>query len=238
MRMKWSVLPILALGLGGLWFLADQRPTDPEETKISERSWNLHRGHDMHSFLRLPEAEGEIDFGNVDLDLLDAAVFHETNRRRMEYQLKPLQYLPRLRIAARTQAEHMKQEGRVSHDHADPELRTPADRVRRAGLRPAFVAENVASVFGQRYESGTPYHKRREGDRWIISTKPGGPPIPPHTYASFAAMLLDGWMESPGHKENIVHPRARSLGVACLHQPGDGGLDTFYCAQAFFAPFF
>ena len=103
----------------------------------------------------------------------------------------------------------------LTHANPDaPELRTPSDRVRAAGLVPGFVAENVATHFGIRYRSGSPiYRVDRDGRRGFSAT-PGGPPIPPHTYLTFARSLLDQWMASPGHRQNILSKSAR-MEAAC-----------------------
>lgn len=59
------------------------------------------------SFPRLAEANQLIDPQNVKSELLSAAIFFETNERRIAEGLKPLEYLPKLREAAMMQAEIM-----------------------------------------------------------------------------------------------------------------------------------
>lgn len=202
----------------------------------SERGKRLHREFSAEAFFELESVGKPLDFGDLDHALLSAAIFHETNRRRAAHDRPALRYLPELRSAARIQAQGMRRTQAVSHQHPDPEVASLGERLAEVGLEPRFQAENVAMVFGIRYESGSDYFPRREDDRWVLSATPDGPPIPPHSYGSFAASLVDGWMNSPGHRRNLLHRSAEFVGHACLHQPSPKSPDQFYCAQVFFAP--
>jgi uncharacterized protein YkwD len=125
--------------------------------------------------------------------------------------------------------------------HINPrkqERRTPADRVREVGLNIRFVAENVASHFGLQYEAGrTVYPQRREGEMEYFY-KPGGKAIENHTYRSFAQSLVNQWMESPGHKKNILSEQPNFLGAGCsISKNEKPGMEKFYCVQLFFDRF-
>lgn len=211
-------------------------PSFPEPIEVDdERAAVLHQKN-PEKFRALPEAGGEIDFAEIDYDLLAAAVFHETNRQRATHDLPALAYQRELREASRIQARGMKHQDGISHEHPKQEKQTVADRLDHVGLRPRFFSENVAMVFGVRYDSGDPFHSRMENGRRIVSDEPGGPPIPPHTYLSFAESLLDSWMNSPGHRRNILAEQPEALGAECHHHRGPDGMDRFFCAQVFFAP--
>lgn len=41
------------------------------------------------------------------------------------------------------------------------------------------------------------------------------------------AIVLDAWLGSPGHRRNILHPKARHFGIAGLHDP-DGPYDPVW----------
>ncbi len=188
-------------------------------------------------FRKRPEAAEEIDFQKIDYALLDAAVFHETNRRRDEEKLPPLAFKPELREAALVQARAMVKLQKVTHRNPAAGEAAPSDRIKRQGLDGHYYAENVAMVFGIRYKAGEPVIPDEENGGKVFRRKPGGPVIPPHTYLSFANHLLDEWMGSPGHRRNILAEEPGFLGTACLHSRDDIGMDVFYCAQEFYAPF-
>src|SRR5262245_37299496 len=65
------------------------------------------------SFRKLPAANQLIDPERVNRHLLDAAVFHETNRRRQTEDLEPLRYEARARQAAAIQSRAMAKTGVV-----------------------------------------------------------------------------------------------------------------------------
>lgn len=198
----------------------------------SERVLNLHK-MPPKGFRRIEKLTASIDFENIDLALLDAAVFHETNRQRVENDLPPLDFEPILREAAAIQVRGMVRMQEVSHEHPDADKKTMGDRFELLGIETNILAENVAMVFGIQYESGTDFYKRRESGGMVFSEQPGGTPIPPHTYASFSEHLVADWMASPGHRQNILTKDLRTLGVSSMYDRPALGMEVFYTAQEF-----
>ena len=198
----------------------------------------LFTNYNAESFRKLPEARRAIDPESINQRLLDAAVFHETNRRRAEHRLPALVYHPKAEEMARIQALAMAKGKFVDHNNPDPKRKTMEDRAKVVGLRPSVLAENVASSFGRRYQSGKSFYTREERGRTIYSYEPNGPPIPMHSYISFAEDLVESWMQSPGHRKNILHKEPDYLGCACELPRDPNAMETFYCAQAFFSPLY
>jgi uncharacterized protein YkwD len=230
---KAAVVSVLVVVHGA--FTADQIISRPRSTAESSAA-ELFIRYDPASFARLPAVRQTIDADAVNDDLLDAAVFHETNRRRLQQKLPTLKYDEKARAAARFQSRDMAKGGFVDHENPDPKKKTMSDRARLAGLRPQLLAENVASTFGRRYKSGQPFYSREENGRKVYSSEPDGPPIPMHSYLSFAEALLDSWMKSPGHRKNILHSDVEYLGCACALPRNPNAMETFYCTQVFFTP--
>ncbi|MDB6153150.1 MAG: hypothetical protein JWL90_1603 [Chthoniobacteraceae bacterium] len=182
------------------------------------------------------KAGEKIDLGQIDSDLLSAAIFHETNKRRQIEGLPPMLDQPQLRAAARMQADIMAERGSVSH--VNPGLlgkETVADRFLLAGLTPGFSAENVATAFGLRYRAGEPLYTREVNGKKLFSREKNGDPIEMHTYLSLAESVLNQWMASPEHRANIVS-NARFLGAGCQVATNGHGMPVFYCAQTFYTP--
>lgn len=206
-----------------------------EARKGSNDSWFVD--HTAESFASQAAAQQAIAPRQIDADLLDAAVFHETNRRRQRHGLPPLGFDAGAREAARLQSAAMAEHGFVGHGNPfDAELRTPMDRAQRAGLAPKFLAENVANAFLRAYEEGTRVHVRTENGKRVLSEEPGGPPIPMQDYLGFAEALLDDWMDSPGHRKNILHSAPEYLGSACSTKVPDEPMPKLSCTQIFFTP--
>lgn len=221
-------------------------PAAPSPTNIISRSAarpagsisaSTYTNYNWQTFRQLPAARQRLDPANIDPLLLDMAVFHETNRQRQQHSLPPFIFDPRVRELAQLQSRAMAEQGFVAHENpADPEKKTLMDRVKLVGLNPSFVAENVASAFGRAYKSGRKFYIREENGRKIYSYSPQGPPIPMHTYISFAEALVDSWMNSPGHRKNILHPSPKFLGCSCQPAKKPDELVTFYCTQNFYSP--
>lgn len=198
-------------------------------------AWFTHYTAD--AFRELEKAQEKIQPEEIDRDLIDAAVFHETNRRRQVQGLPVLAFNAKAREAAEIQSGAMSRHGFVGHGNpVHPELRTAMQRARKAGLEPRVLAENVASAFARNYESGEKVYVRMGNGERIFSREPDGPPIGMRTYLEFAEALLDQWMSSPGHRKNILNKSVEYLGTSCVAAAQDEGMEKVYCAQVFFVP--
>ena len=186
------------------------------------------------AFRTLPEPQQPVIAARWREDLLSAAIFHETNRRRMQLHLPPFRFLVPVRAAALQHAEWMAQHRELTHGGRGQGQ--PHERLQRQGLVFRFTAENVAFTFLLRYEAGRSFYTREEGGRPLHSYTPGGPPLAPHTYLSFAESILTQWMNSPGHQKNIISTQAEYLGVGCGLTRNDLGFETIYATQSFFTP--
>jgi uncharacterized protein YkwD len=186
------------------------------------------------AFWKLPAVQKKLSFDRLDLALIDAAVFHETNARRIKAGKKPLKYSSLAQKAAAMQTQAMTFYDFISHENPhDPAKRTLADRLNRLQVHPQFAGENLATAFALEYESGASVYERAEGGRTVYSLKPGGPALPMRTSKQFAAALLDSWMNSPGHRKNVLSEQPDSLGVSCLPEKKTDSIRKFYCTQIF-----
>ncbi len=198
---------------------------------------DLFRGYTPAEFRQLSAAQQEIDPASLREELLSAAIFHETNKRRADEKLPVLAVDEKVRAASVQHAQAMAKHSTLSHGTPwNSSSSTAYDRLVAQGLQPRFSAENIAFNFALRYESGKPFYTREESGRAIFSYEPEGAPLPRHTYASFAEAILSQWMKSPGHRKNIVAPEAEFLGVGCAVARDGNGFDTIYADQDFFAP--
>lgn len=185
-------------------------------------------------FLERPEVNAEIDFSAIDYPLLQAAVFHLTNLERTNRGMAPLAYSPELEAAARAHSVAMRDRGFFSHTSPVPGMRTVRDRTAAAGFANPAVGENIARSFGIAYEAGRGvFSPVQNGGYFSYSYR--GEPIPPHTYRSAAAAVVEQWMGSPGHRANILRSEYRHLGVGAAHFADRSfyDMDSFYFTQNF-----
>jgi uncharacterized protein YkwD len=182
-------------------------------------------------------ADAAIDLTHFRGEVAARAIFEESNRQRVTAGLPRLAPLAAAQTAAQWQAQFMAQAGAISHlNTTDRTHRTLEDRIRAAGITFRYVAENVAMNFAIDYEARRPMYRRRGPSGEVLFSYTGdGPPLRPHTYASLARAVVSQWMDSPGHRQNLLSREAKYLGCAAVPgvQDKSGGLGNIYCAQVF-----
>lgn len=197
-----------------------------EDGAYAQYSWE--------SFNRIEELSEPIDFAEPDYGLLNAAVFYVTNQERAQRNLPLLSFSPDLRNIADHHARAMAAHDFVSHFNVyEPRYRTMEQRSRVYGKE--AHAENVASNFLHQYRSNTyytpkparPYYEYYDSRRQLI---------PVLSYLEFAQNLVDDWMNSSGHRRNILFRELKSLGCAVRIPEGAGTRNEIplaYCVQNF-----
>lgn len=180
-----------------------------------------------------PDQDERIDFAAVDHERMDRAIRDATNRARAQHGRPPLRGQANLSRAARAHARRMSKGAFFSH--TDPEVaaaRTPTDRALGAGITNPKIAENIALRAAIQHAEADGGVFVRDLAAGHFSRTPRGPLIPPHSYASFAAAIVQQWMDSPGHRRNVLAPEAVEIGCAVdfvVH----GNFPSFNAVQVF-----
>ncbi len=117
-----------------------------------------------------------------DADLLEAAIFFETNRQRALHGRSLFQYHHNLMVCAHNHSVDMVNKNFFSHTSPVPGYTTMSDRLEKVGIQYREAAENIALR-----SAGT-------------------------TYVETARTLVNQWMNSQGHRENILNPNLEYLG--------------------------
>jgi len=116
----------------------------------------------------------------------------------------------------------------------EPTKRTLSQRLAMYGVQQGYRAENISEMFGIRYVQGNSLvpPDTTGGEFRDFET---GKPIPKHTYFSFARALLNGWMDSPGHRANILNNQLIYMGCGARHYRDKSfyGMDQFKAVQNF-----
>jgi uncharacterized protein YkwD len=132
--------------------------------------------------------------GSTDPAVAEQEIVALVNRDRARAGLPPVTADARLAAIARAHCHDM-----IDHDfvgHLSPRTGTAMDRVRRAGLTPDIVFENVGRAYSpEQAESG--------------------------------------FVGSPGHRGNLLDPRARRLGVGVVFGPEVTGTRPLFVTQLF-----
>jgi uncharacterized protein YkwD len=168
-----------------------------------------------------------INAAALDSELLEELVVTETNRERKAGGLNPLKPSTRLAGAARTHSADMAKRGYFSHDTKkllkDGSF---AARIRTDDYSPRGLAENIA-MQPIVYRRTTKTDNRSDRSRSVVSDES-------HSYESMAREVVKQWMESPGHRRNIMDSAYTSIGIGCA--VGDRrGIPYIYITQDFAA---
>ena len=146
---------------------------------------------------------------------LSRAIFEESNRVRIEHGLPALRHLDALDAAAGEQATYLELSHTVGHQNPFPDEHDIGQRITHVGLASSHATENAIRMPARR---------------------PDDEAVRDYTYAEYAAFLLEGWMNSPGHRANLLDPHVNCLGCAARIShgivPGD---PTVYATQVFYA---
>jgi uncharacterized protein YkwD len=161
----------------------------------------------------------------IDREGLSIAILAETNRERIARGLNPLFENPRLARAANGHTKFLVLIGGIRHESFLPGRQTVEDRVRAEKLRVSRVGENLAILPVQPRVSRT-----RVGGGSIKSVLEEKS-LPSN--GELAAMLVRAWMDSPGHRENLLNPKFTHLGCAVQTGIGPGSGMVVFSAQVF-----
>jgi uncharacterized protein YkwD len=185
-------------------------------------------------FGRQPALDERIEVSSFDRKLMAQAIFHETNRVRLKLKLPAFRSLPELDEAADLEAAVGKVYQPPSHTNPFPTIGTPFQRVQYVGLKIEQVAENIALLSIYETDVGVGM-VMREGKRHFLNPETHAE-LQRATYRGFAREVVRSWMESLGHRANIVNPSLAYLG--CSVQPSVSliGVDQLFCVQVFFTP--
>jgi len=181
-----------------------------------------------------PILDEKIDFSDIDDDRLHRAILVETNRARAGEGLPPLSSSPQLILAAKHHAQDMVDHGFFSHESPVEGRKNLLDRCRSAGVEWGAFGENIAISFGIALESGEPFLPPSADQSYFARAKTLAP-ISPRTYAELARAAVRDWMNSPGHRANILKNSWTQLGSAgtLYRDPSSFDMPKFKLVQVF-----
>lgn len=166
--------------------------------------------------LRDPALDAVMSLGDFDHALLARAIFEESNRVRAANGSPPLDHLAALDRAADQQATYLALSLSVGHSNPFPREGNVLERVTHEGLDPASVGENCIMM---------------------PATRPPESSEGSYTYAAYAAFLVEGWMNSPEHRDTLLALRYSHLGCAARLARGFlEGDQRIFAVQEFFRP--
>jgi len=146
----------------------------------------------------------------VDLEFL---LFHETNRARSSSGLDTLAYDPGLATAAKDHSEEMAHMDYFSHTSPISMNEDLITRLGNAGVdtSDSYMGENISRV---RNSARAMEGLREPYNRWYVM--------------SATEWVLESFLESPAHRENILSPYYTRLGVGVAFRWDGRNLWLYY----------
>ena len=168
--------------------------------------------------------------------LLEQTLLYCTNRTRQKHHLHLLRANESLHRAASAHSKEMAILNYFDHESPVKENRQLMDRLKNAclPLGNTMFGENIGVDYFLKIAKVGFYTEYAEGEIRYINAETKEP-IPYQTYLEFASSMVNGWMKSPGHRKNLLHPIFHSIGIGV--QAGTfRGLPALYVTQNFIGP--
>jgi uncharacterized protein YkwD len=145
-----------------------------------------------------------------DASILNACIFFATNEVRVKHKLPPLKYHLALEASSTIHSKDMAELDFFNHSNKKiKNHREPEDRAREAGITNPHIAENIIEGFVLNYQSGKEVIADSPGKFIDAKTKE---PLDTLTYLELTDNLIEMWMNSEGHRANILSSKAIELG--------------------------
>jgi uncharacterized protein YkwD len=168
------------------------------------------------SFAKSAMANQKIDFKIIDYALLHAAIFYETNRQRVLNGRPKFLHSGALEKAAYAHSQDMVRHNFFSHSSVVRGKETMAKRLALVGIMNAFSGENISYFSALNYEAGRSVFTPPQNGGYFSYTF-RGKPIENRTYQQCAITVVTRWMNSPGHRKNILNPNFKYLGAGVAY---------------------
>lgn len=168
-------------------------------------------------FMKKVEVNQPINPRSPNYELLDAALFHATNEERVKFKLPAFVYHPIIHKVAKGHSEAMIELDFYNHENPyRPANKYLQDRILQQTKLFRMMGENIAQhdILGgddNRFCFKTP---SVAGSDYVFLNCETKKPIPMKTYAELARAVINGWINSPHHRANILNPQFTVMACA------------------------
>jgi uncharacterized protein YkwD len=164
-------------------------------------------------FLLQTSLDKTVDYSNPDTSILDAAIFHLTNVERKRIGLKALKFSKALYKSSMLHNAEMIRHGYLSHQNKRG--MDFFDRILQQDKSFRMGAENIATILPFKVGASVKYTYKKRNGKFEYHTL-DGKPLLLETYRTMATKLVANWMNSPGHKKNILNKELTHIGCSLI----------------------
>lgn len=174
-------------------------------------------------------AETIVPAGRINQDRLDRAIRAEVNYHRCRAGLSKLGNAGQnLAKQAKKHSQWMARSQQLTHRSTVPGAATLKQRVRASGVKFKTGSENIGMV--HRFQIDNRRFKINGQCQFATYE---GQSLPAHSYASLARHVVNLWMNSPGHRKNILDRRVKRVSTAIAFDPNAQYCGRFWLTQNF-----
>ena len=168
---------------------------------------------------------------SIDQTLFDRAVRAEVNFHRCRAGLPEMaRASDRLGAVAQSHADWMAATQKLTHRSGVPGRSTVAQRIAASGRPHRVGAENLGMV--HRYQIDNRRFRILDS-RTCQFAGQTGQPLPAHSYASLARHIVQLWLDSPGHRKNLLHRDLRRVTHRVAFDPKAQHCGRYWITQEF-----
>lgn len=154
---------------------------------------------------------------SINFELLNLRIFEKTNIARQMHSLESLIYSRELSLMSSLHSTQMKKYDFFSHTNShNPILKELDDRVTHFNLRFEKVTENIADLSYLNSEEETKVEVRRVNDQTEFFSAKDGRKFNYYNIDSFSDYVVNAWMNSDGHRKNILDQSVTHLGCGAV----------------------
>ena len=147
---------------------------------------------------------------SLNMELLQAAIFHATNLERQKK--RPFKYGKNLEKGASFHSTEMEVKGFFSHtNRKNKKYKTPFDRAEKFKAKYTVVGENILEEIALDYKDNSVYDSELENGVYVFYHHKNGEIVRELTYEELAVKMVDSWMKSPGHKSKYFEQSLHAL---------------------------
>lgn len=168
---------------------------------------------------------------NANQSLFNKAILSEVNFVRCRAGLSPVKLETGLIRVAGKHANWMARQGTLSHRSNVRGQSSVQERVLASGLNVRRGSENIGNL--PRYNFGGSRKIFVQNKSKCLFTNTSGKGIPPHSYVSLATQIVGMWMNSSGHRRNVLDRNAKAVGSALGYDGRGSNCGQFYLSQNF-----
>ena len=164
----------------------------------------------LDNFRNYKPFKESIEPGNFKPEILEAAIYFLTNEVRIKQNLKYLPYNIYLANGAKLHSHEMATKNFFNHTNPrNRKLREPEDRAEASGIINPKISENIIEGFIIEYQSNVKVLAPSPG---VFLNQASKEKLPYRTYLALAEVIMKDWMNSKGHRKNILSKNAVQLG--------------------------